>query len=323
MNREVARLAPELGKQLRRWQKEAVDRVAADIGNYSTEFARLLEEGLSDPHGRSLPVRLIHWSSENHHLGRADGCIRLLDGLATDDIPLGQRVLLWGHSHGGNVLALLTNLLAADSKTRQQFFRAASSYYRWPLVGKVDLSSWSRVESLLEGSDRPWESVKFDIVTFGTPVRYGWDTDGCDGLLHFVNHRPGANCRPHHGRFPPTVDDLLHAAGGDVLQLIGIAGTNFTPPLWSWRAWLAELRLNRLLQTGIRKRDLLARLRMGHRTHADGRNLLVDYGEETKSVAHHVAGHAIYTRTEWMLFHAEETARHLYSLDKAGDNAGR
>ena len=44
---------------------------------------------------------------------------------------------------------------------------------------------------------------------------------------------------------------------------------------------------------------------------------LVDYGPPqdgsgAQNIVQHLAGHAVYTRPEWMLFHAEATARWLY-----------
>jgi hypothetical protein len=50
------------------------------------------------------------------------------------------------------------------------------------------------------------------------------------------------------------------------------------------------------------------------RVPTEGTTLLVDYGPPRCNVVQHLAGHAVYTRPEWMLFHAEETARRLYQL---------
>lgn len=40
--------------------------------------------------------------------------------------------------------------------------------------------------------------------------------------------------------------------------------------------------------------------------------MLVDYGPPEGNIAQHLAGHAVYTRKRWMLFHAEEVARRFY-----------
>jgi hypothetical protein len=223
-----------------------------------------------------------------------------------------QRVLLWGHSHAGNVFALITNLLAADPKQLDRFFNAARVYYRWPLLGYVDVPRWRRVRMWLSRRPRGLDNVPLDIVTFGTPIRYGWDTAGYSRLLHFVNHRPVDGLPPYQAPFPPTLDRVLTAADGDYVQQLGIAGTNIMPSLFAWRSWLADHRLSELLQPTLPRRELLKRFEAGTRVPADGTALLVDYGPVEGNIGQHVGGHAVYTRPEWLLFHAEEVARRFY-----------
>lgn len=78
---------------------------------------------------------------------------------------------------------------------------------------------------------------------------------------------------------------------------------------------MADVRLGRLLQPRIRKRKLFERLKSDTRTHDEGTNLLVDYGLPTGHIGQHIAGHAVYTRQDWLLFHAEEVARRFYGLN--------
>jgi hypothetical protein len=145
-----------------------------------------------------------------------------------------------------------------------------------------------------------------------------WEGD-CAKLLHLVNHRRGEKMPAYLARFPNSADDFLQATGGDVIQHFGIAGTNFAPPLWSWRAALADRALGSLLQAGVRKLDLLNRLRMGCRVHADGTTLLVDYGPSEGNIAQHLAGHAVYTRSQWLRFHLDQIAHQFYELDPESD----
>lgn len=324
---ELARLFPKGGRFLRRAGKELVDALAGDVGNYTPEYARRFQTALNgtaaDDTGDAeaecpeIGVHLFHWSGENHHLGRADGAVRLIDRLVASKPKPGSRILLWGHSHAGNVFAMLTNLLAGDVALREAFFAAAKSYFRSPIVGRVDLPVWERVERYFESAEVP-AGVPLDVVTFGTPVRYGWDSGGYDRLLHFIHHRPPPEGPDYLCRFPIKGDDVLRAAGGDYVQQLGIAGTNFLPPVFAWRSFLAESRLKALLQAGYRDRDVLARLRLGMRVPSEGTTLLVDYGPVAGHVARHLAGHAVYTRIDWLLFHAEEVARRLYALPRTG-----
>jgi len=325
MLRGIARVWPAAGEVLRNLQKQTVDAIARNAGNFTADYARQLQDGLQGDHPHPIPVKLFHWSGENHHIGRADGAIRLLDDLATrfhstsdqldGHFAPGDRILIWGHSHGGSLLALLTNLLANDVATNEHFFAAARPYFRWPGTSRVDFPVWPRVAKMLADAGHPFRSAKLDIVTMGTPIRYGWDTEGCAKLLHFVNHRCDPEGPEYLAKFPGTADEIVQATAGDVIQQFGVAGTNFAPPLWAWRAVLADNALGSLLQAGIRKRDVLERLKMGCRVHTDGTTLLVDYGPSGGNIAQHLAGHAVYTSRDWQLFHLEQIARYFYGLE--------
>jgi hypothetical protein len=308
----LARAYPAGRAAIARIGKYLVDTVVNDAGNFTQAYAARLEEGLSHGCAAVIPVRTFAWSSENHHLGRADAAVRLLDELVTRRLPAGKRILLWGHSHGGNVFALLSNLLAGDGESNRRFFDAARVYYQWPATGFVDIPVWKRLEEALCSSSRLLEANPLDLVTLGTPIRYGWDACGYSRLLHFINHHPQPGVPPHLAVFPPRVEDVFRAAGGDYVQQVGIAGTNVMPSPVAWRSWTADRRLNALLQPGYSARDLVARLKLGARVHDSGTTLLLDYGPPKGNLAQHLAGHAVYTRYDWLTFHAEQVARWLY-----------
>ncbi len=301
----VSRIFPPFAERARQAHKQASDRLLRDAGNYTAQYAERLQQD------SGIPVHVFHWSSENHHLARADAAICLIDRIAAFDPSTSKRVLLWGHSHGGNVFALMTNLLAAESSTRRRFFRAARSYYRGSASRRDAASAWYRVRDFLRhgGGQR---LPKLDLVTFGTPIRYGWDTDGYGQLLHFVHHRPRTDLPPYRTGLPRSFEDILSADDGDYPQHLGIAGTNLTPNVFSWRSWLADVRLGRLLQSGVRRSDLLRRLQAGVRVADEGLTLLVDYGRTEESFPLNLAGHAVYTRLRWLPFHACEIARRFY-----------
>ncbi len=318
--REVARFWPEAATWLGTLEKQLADHVAGDNGNFTADLAAELQALLTTAGAPRIEVHRYAWSGENHHIGRADAAVRLIEefnncaaGLLADSGESSPRILALGHSHGGNVLALVTNLLGADTETREQFFHAARPYYRWPLAGHVDLPHWPRVMAHLNAQDLALARVPLDIVTLGTPVRYGWDTRGYGKLLHVVHHRARDEFRPHFASFPPCWEDLADAQGGDILQQLGIAGTNFAPGPLSWRALWADQQLNRFLQPGLRRRDLLRRWKLGLRLHDEGDTLLIDYPLPKTSFWKHLGGHAVYTQSEWLLYHAEIIAEHLYA----------
>lgn len=308
---ELGRKFPSAEPVLRRVTKRLVDSLVADVGNYTGAYAQLFEESLAEP-SEAIPVRRFHWSSENHHIGRADGAVRLIDELASLDLRPGQRVLLWGHSHAGNVFALATNLLGGQRDTVDEFFTAAEVYYRWPLLGWVDIPLWQRVRRLLRDPHHPLRDVQLDFVTFGTPIRYGWETAGYAQLLHFIYHRPVPGLPQYRAPFPLQLERVLDGRDGDYVQQLGIAGTNLMPSIFAWRTWWADARLDEFLQRDLRQRDIGARFQLGARVPDEGTTLLVDYGPLNGDVARHHAGHAVYTRPEWLPLHASEVARRFY-----------
>lgn len=311
----LSAVLPGAGNAARRLVKRIVDQVAGDAGNYTGRYARAFESALNPPGKRRVPVWLFQWSSENNHVGRADGAVRLIDELLELGLRPGQRVMLWGHSHAGNVFAIATNLLAGDPEAVDAFFRAAEVYYRWPLLRCVDIPMWERVREALLRRPGPLEGVALDVATFGTPILYGWDSGGYARLLHFIHRRPTGDLPPYRARFPVRLKSVLSAAEGDYVQQLGIAGTNLSPSVFAWRARLADLRLGRLLEAGATPASPAERFQAGAIVPEEGATLLVDYGPPEGSVLEHVAGHAVYTRPRWMLFHAEEVVRRFYGQE--------
>ncbi len=195
----------------------------------------------------------------------------------------------------------------------ERFFAASRTYYRKWFGDKTGLPVWSEARDRLLSDNRPLPETPLDIVTFGAPIRYGWETRGYSQLLHFVNHRPSGELPEYRAPFPVAPERVETAADGDFIHQIGVASTNFLPNVLSWRSLLADHRLHRLLQPGVRRRDLFERLRLGMRVADEGQTLLVDYGRPSGNVFSHLAGHGHYTQTRWMLFHAEEIARRFYA----------
>lgn len=321
---EISRFAPGLSKSLSRCGKRVIDLVTGESGNYTREFAAAMETELSKDTGRTIPVRLFNWSSQNNHIARSDGAIRLLDELARRAVELAskesetaepRRILLWGHSHGGNVLALVSQLLGADGETRNEFFEAAGCFYQPWLRQSVDMPVWQRVRELLEEADHPLRQLELDMVTFGTPVRYGWNADGYAKLLHFIHHRPPQHGAEYQAPIPLKIGRACQAVDGDYVQQIGIAGTNIMPCPLAVRTMLADWRLDKLLEEDVAAEGIVTRLRHAKRMPDEGTTLLVDYGEIEPGVHRHLAGHGLYTRRKWLPFHCHEIAERFYGND--------
>ncbi|MEE3368078.1 MAG: hypothetical protein VX346_01910 [Planctomycetota bacterium] len=311
--RKIAHIWKPGGKWLQQVSKQLLNAIAQDAGNYTPRYAELLETAVNQDGGPHIPVQLFAWSGENHHLGRADGAIKLLDQLTQWQQLRPGRILCWGHSHGGNLLAILTNLLGGSHRVRRRFIKIINRFYRWSGDHAVAQDTWRTMQRFLEKDGPLFPDHNLDMVTFGTPIRYGWDTGIATRLLHFVHHRCCADRRPDQAPYPPSAGEFLQATHGDCVQQIGIAGTNWSPTIFSWRARRADRRLHRILQKGVRSRDLLTHLEQGGRVAEDGHTLLVNYGDPANLQVQHLGGHSIYTRLEWLAFHLNEVTSRFYS----------
>ncbi len=160
------------------------DFLAGDIGNYSSEVCKTFQQLT----GSGTSIERLHpsWSSENNHLARAQLALKLLlwleDLEKTGFSPSEERILFWGHSHAGNGFALLSNLLGGDADSRTAFFDR---------IGDSLDSLGTTARELMATAPTPHPMAQaLHLVTFGTPVRYGWDTDGYRSLTHWIHHNP-------------------------------------------------------------------------------------------------------------------------------------
>jgi hypothetical protein len=301
----LERLVPEWGDRLRAYGKQFVDEYVGQAGNY-VEAYQVAFQQLVDPTEQTIRVRRWCWSGENNHVGRADAALELIETIAELVDNGADHLMLWGHSHAGNVFALLTNLIAGPPDLIRQFFRivrppraeAAQRTSRW--------QQWIRARRWIQSPAARQLAANLDIVTFGMPIRYGWETAGYRRLLHFIHHRPSPELPEYRVPFPVNWDDLVQAKHGDYVQQLGIAGTDFFPMVPSWSKWRSDYRLSQMLAANQPWFGTLDRLRAGQRVPDEGDTLLVDYAPYPDPFQRLLFGHAIYTHTAWLPFHLEQ-----------------
>ena len=300
---QIAKLWPQVAVQLRELGKKLVDVLADDSGNFTAQYADCLNQELPTS-ATEVPARLFNWSGENNHVARCVAGVELLDCLI-QRFATEQKILLLCHSHAGNVMALVTNLLGADREHRLRFLDLIKPIHR----DQDDHERFQRVSDWL--ADEHFRSgLQLDIVTLGTPIRYGWDSAGYRQLLHFIHHVPRAGAPEYLSPLPESNARSLQQLDGDFVQQFGIAGTNIVPYLFDLTLQKTELKLGRLLQP-FGRTDFLKHLKIGMRVPEEGMTLLVHY-DDTNGLARKLAGHGIYTQLEWLAFHASEIASRLY-----------
>lgn len=273
-------------QRLRKLINKTQGTITKDMGNFVAPYERLLQGALG------ISCSRFRWSSENHHEARSKAALRLVDflikRLPTSSLSRSQRLLLVGHSHAGQVFALLTHLLA-KSKEVPVFLRAM----------KVSVEQQATLQKKL----KRLRKISIDILTLGTPPRYAWAIPARSGvrLLHIINHR-GAT--PRGGALHLlSMGRVLATRDGDYVQQWGIAGSDVPTPLERNKALVPLLgpSFSPIYWDQARK--------LRTRVHTAGFNLLVDYRDGfvlTKpSEWFTLLGHGIYTRYSTMLFWVE------------------
>lgn len=307
-------LVHQLAERISVMTQDSFRSLAEDVGNYTPEFTHRFETLTGgDPQVEVLDPA---WSGQNHHFARADLAIRLLDHLDRLDLFHNETILLWGHSHAGSGFALLSNLLANDPESIEVFFEAC---------GHPQESHWERAYRTLKSNPSPHPiSRHVAAVTFGTPVRYGWDTNGLSAIYHVLFDRAtqGGDSITTKPLFPAhPIGEMLSAAHGDWVQAFAIAGTDVVPPApgpIDRDKKIAQVLLNGLapapetvdvrLIPVKQLRQLCARWKQGTRCHTDGHNILVDYQPSGRIVADRpveqsVFGHGVATTVDWLPAH--------------------
>lgn len=299
--------------------KKLLDDQLGDAGNFTNAAVGQVQKAINKNVATPLACIRYLWSSEHHHLGRAMAAVRFLDELRllceSRKLTTGDRILVQTHGQGGLVTALVSNLLCPSAiMGRPKLFALLSSYAQQ--AGLADMTaSLTKLEPLL-ASGSLLNGVALDVVTFGTPVRYGWDPSGIGKLLHVVNHR---NLRTDGKTWlskmelPQATMEMPIAWGGDYVQELAVAGSDATPTTEVAKA--ANKAVWELVEPYDGFERWLECARRAVRFPSEGRCLLVDYKDSTGSTnpRDHYYGHAAYTRLHAMLFNTTEIVRILYS----------
>ncbi|MDF0665177.1 MAG: hypothetical protein P0119_03775 [Nitrospira sp.] len=298
--------------------KTLLDQQIGDAGNFTDTYVQSFRKGINQNLAQPITCLRLLWSCEHHHLGRAVAALSLLAELHKlcnhQNLGKGHRILIQAHGQAGLILALLSNLLCPSPITgRPRFLQILADYAdqtnQSKLTGTIKL-----VESLL-ATGSPLNEVALDIVTYGTPVRYGWDPSGIGKLLHVLNHR---NLRTDGKgwlakmELPQITMEMPIAWGGDYIQELAVAGSDAVPPTEPAKA--ANKRVWEMVEPYDGFERWLECARRAVRFPSEGNCLLVDYKDSTGSTnpRDHYYGHAVYTRRHARLFNTTQIVRVFY-----------
>jgi hypothetical protein len=299
--------------------KRLLDEQIGDSGNFTNAYVELMGQSLNQ--GLERPIHCVRelWSCEHHHLGRAMAAISLLGRLHgwVEAHKLGQRdrILIQAHGQAGLILALVSNLLCVTANSsRIRLFDLLSAFASQ--VNRPDINSTIQHVAPLLSNGTVLNGATIDIVTFGMPVRYGWDPSGLGKLLHIVNHRTmrtDGKTWLSKMELPQITMEMPIAWGGDYVQELAVAGSDAVPTTEPGKA------ANKALWEMVEPFDGFERwlecARRAVRIPSEGLGILADYQDSTGStnVRDHYYGHAAYTRLNAMLFNQTIIVRTLYS----------
>ncbi|MCF6156427.1 MAG: hypothetical protein E3K36_14575 [Candidatus Brocadia sp.] len=295
-------LSPEYEKTITNFIKKVNDKTYADVGNYTDGYVGLFKKAI----GNKIHCENFIWSSANYHLARLEGVVCLTKALAWDinqRVPTpGERILLIGHSHAGQLFALLTNFLAQSPGIKD--LRNIINFDKVNCQdNKEDIANFDECLQKIR-------QVQLDIVTFGTPPRYGWG-DGNYRLLNIINHRG----KEYTGG---SLEGVLWTKDGDYIQQWGIAGSDS----FVLQKEEENKKLDILLGDGCNinswKKNAEVKMRVPHY----GKTLLVDYKDNSWfwwNAHKTLFGHGVYTQYEKMLFNTQLIVDELYLDSGAGE----
>jgi len=301
--------------------QQLLDTSVKETGNFSTSYLQMFQESINQPSLKVQECSRYLWSSVQHHLGRLQAALDLYEDVMEMSHRLAldpdSRLLVQAHGQAGQVVALLSNIVCpGESPERQRIFDILASFLK---DTQPQSDSLDRLHRLFHSmTHEPFlNGAALDIVTFGTPIRYGWELGRVGHLLHVVNHRP---VRVDGKRWlakmelPQIAWEIPMIAGGDYVQQLAVAGTDMD--LASEAEYQAELDLREILEPYDGFEQWLECARRATRCANDGQCLLVDYFDYKvtgkSAPMDHLFGHACYTRLDAMLFNTMEIIRTMY-----------
>lgn len=297
---------------------KVIDDQAGDAGNFANAYVDSFRKAINQKVSRPVICTRRLWSCENHHLGRAIAACAMLDRLrglcAEHTWGVGDRILMQAHGHAGQILALASNLLfLGSSSSRKRLFEILAAYAQQTNNSEIP-SVVQRIEPLLPAGTL-LNGATLDVVTFGTPVRYGWDPSGLGKLLHVVNHRvlrTDGKTWLAKIELPQITMEMPIAWGGDYVQQLAVAGSDAVPTTEQAKA--ANKAIWELVEPYDGFERWLECARRAVRFPSEGSCLLVDYKDCTGSTnpRDHLYGHAAYTRLNAMLFNTTKIVELMY-----------
>ncbi|MBL7665361.1 MAG: hypothetical protein JNM93_09520, partial [Bacteriovoracaceae bacterium] len=268
--------------------KKGQDTLWGDLGNFSVEYIKLFEAAIN----HQIQCQNFSWSSGNHHLARVKGTMKLIEQIYESHKHLSphDKILLWGHSHAGQLFALMTQFFYSN-RLMLEILKTAG-------ISREEIKKSMKMRKVIK-------SFRIDFATFGTPPRYSWKLQRHHRLLNIINHR-GAD---HLGGTP---SGAFNTRDGDYVQQWGIIGSDIRAAVTADQELNGKL--DEFLGIGSDLKLWAQNIQYRKRIPDFGKTILVDYQDSSKfpNGFKTLFGHGVYTRFETMLFNLKTVVDNFY-----------
>ncbi|WP_417334879.1 hypothetical protein [Halobacteriovorax marinus] len=270
-------LSSTVVQSIRQGVKNGSNLIAREVGNFHPKLLERLQQHCPE----NIHFENFTWSSSNHHIARIRGAVKLMRSIAKNTSK-SEKILLYGHSHAGQLFALISHLLSNDSLT----------IHLKDFLIKYEIEKEELEQLISQLKKRP-----MDFVTLGTPIRYPWSEKYLKNnmLLHFVNHR---------GKVPMggSLSSSITTKSGDYIQQWAVAGSDSKVLVLEDKLRNEELDL--ILGIGSDVTSLRRNIKFKKRLHTRGHHFLVDFKDSSKIPNSFLTifGHGVYTKRDQLLW---------------------
>lgn len=252
-------------RQFKKFNREIANAILNDLGNFTNRYVRQFSSEINTSVKQKIACTNYLWDGQNNHIGRLEAIPDLVQKIAH---AKGERVLLIGHSHAGQLFALITLFLQQNEKAKV-LFECLEEIILDTEKLKVFHKNLNKIQH-----------INLDIVTLGTPVRYPWGKYENYQLLNIVNHRSDI-----------YIDGVLFTRDGDYVQHWGVEGTDL---MVAPQYHNVSLKLDEVLDKGTLDQQTLYNLRSEHQRRVPkdiggdkiGINIFIDYKDQGERIFH-------------------------------------
>jgi hypothetical protein len=278
----MSKLSSEILKKI---AHKGINKLIGDKGNFSHEYVKIFGEAIK----HDISSQSFIWSSGNDHLARLVSAIELCQYISQLTIEK-KKILLIGHSHAGQLFALITQMMTSSKKL------------------KIFTDIASRANCSTESLKRDIDKLKeceIAMVTMGTPCRYFFEKNSNVSVLHLINHR---GLTPYGGSW----SGIPFTKDGDYIQQMAVCGSDIPSPTLELRNLNEEL--NQFLGVGFNLKEWKKNLKDKTIIHESGFNYLVNYQDDSNIPNVHMTnfGHASYTQFKSMLLNTQLIVDYFY-----------